>query len=303
MQLASGARSALVAVLREGSFERAAQRLHVTASAVSQRIRQLEEQVGAVLVVRSSPCRPTEIGELVHRHALQMEMLEHELSRTLTLDGEGEGAPTAPLHLAIAVNADSLATWVVPAVAEVARAANLRIEIIADDESQTVARLRAGEVVGAVTSSARAVRSCDVTPLGSMRYLATATPEFRARWLEVFPEGLEHAPSLAFDRTDGLSERFVTELLGRAPSAGTHYFPSPEAYLSANLAGLAWGLNPESLVRPHLESGALVSLWPEQALEVPLYWQCWAIRSPGVEALSQTMIRFGRAALSMERAP
>ena len=54
--------SALVSVVREGSFERAARALHVTPSAISQRIRLLEERVGCTLVVRGQPCRAIDVG-------------------------------------------------------------------------------------------------------------------------------------------------------------------------------------------------------------------------------------------------
>jgi LysR family transcriptional regulator (chromosome initiation inhibitor) len=47
----------LAAILEEGGFERAAQRLSITQSAVSQRLRALEAQVGTVLVVRSRPLK------------------------------------------------------------------------------------------------------------------------------------------------------------------------------------------------------------------------------------------------------
>ena len=48
---------ALSTVVREGSFERAARALNVTPSAISQRIRLLEERVGCALVVRAQPVR------------------------------------------------------------------------------------------------------------------------------------------------------------------------------------------------------------------------------------------------------
>src|SRR5687768_503122 len=130
MQVDSAQLSALLAVLREGSFDRAARVLHVTPSAVSQRIKLLEQQLGAVLVVRSTPCRPTERGSAVHRHALQLELLERDLL------GAGPHAQPAPepTALPIAANADSLATWLVPALARFSEQSAARVEVVADDQ-------------------------------------------------------------------------------------------------------------------------------------------------------------------------
>jgi LysR family transcriptional regulator (chromosome initiation inhibitor) len=104
--------AAFAAVIREGSFERASRALHVTASAVSQRIKQLEEQVGQVLVVRRTPCVPTRAGEVLYRHALQVALLEADVLAGMEAPDAGPAA--APTTITVAVNADSLATWLVP---------------------------------------------------------------------------------------------------------------------------------------------------------------------------------------------
>lgn len=54
---------ALDAVIRERGFERAAQKLCITQSAVSQRIKQLENLFSQPLLVRTIPPRPTEQGQ------------------------------------------------------------------------------------------------------------------------------------------------------------------------------------------------------------------------------------------------
>ena len=71
--------AALAAVVREGSFERAARKLHVTPSAVSQRIKQLEERTGQVLVQRGTPCTGTEAGRRLCLHLEQVALLENAL--------------------------------------------------------------------------------------------------------------------------------------------------------------------------------------------------------------------------------
>ncbi len=88
---------ALAAVLREGSFDRAARKLHVTPSAISQRIKLLEERVGQVLVMRGTPCTGTEAGRRLCLHVEQVALLENELRRANPeLVPEGAGCTPHP---------------------------------------------------------------------------------------------------------------------------------------------------------------------------------------------------------------
>ena len=288
MNLSGGSLAALAAVIREGSFERAAAVLAVTPSAVSQRIKQLEQQVGAILVIRSSPCEATPVGEAVYRHALQVEMLERDLLATVAPDA----ASDAPVHLAIAVNADSLATWLMPALKSFAAQTATRVDIVLDDEEHTTKWLRSGRVLGAITSQRRVVQGCRVRPLGVMRYLANASPRFVRRWLAdgPTPEALCAAPSLAYNRKDSACEQFLTDELGHtAPRLSPHYLPSPRAYLEACRGGLGWGMNPEPLAAPLLRQERLVDLAPGRWVDVPLFWQQWALSSPRVDRLASAL--------------
>jgi LysR family transcriptional regulator, chromosome initiation inhibitor len=76
MQIDSRQLTAFAAVLREGSFEAAARSLHLTPSAVSQRIKLLEERLGRVLIRRAAPCTATGAGQALQRHAQQLQLLE-----------------------------------------------------------------------------------------------------------------------------------------------------------------------------------------------------------------------------------
>src|SRR6185295_18003764 len=159
--------AALVAVIREGTFDAAAQALHVTPSAISQRIKQLEERVGGILVVRGAPCGPTTIGEVLYRHGLQIELLEKDLHRSIVPSAGPRIQSSAPIS--VAANADSLATWLVPALAQFAAETGLNVEVVVDDQDHTAGWLRSGRVLGAVTAEATAVQGCRVQPLGVMR--------------------------------------------------------------------------------------------------------------------------------------
>jgi DNA-binding transcriptional LysR family regulator len=180
----------LAALADEQGFERAAQRLSITQSAVSQRLRSLETQVGQPLVVRSRPLRLTEAGKVLLRFARQLQALRVDVAREL-------GERVAPQsRLAIAVNADSLATWVPPALDALVQR-GLRegygLELVVDDQDFTHDSLRQGAVLGCMSTVAEALQGCRVQALGVMRYVAVASPGFLANQL---PEGL-HAGNFA----------------------------------------------------------------------------------------------------------
>lgn len=279
----------LVAVLRAGSFDRAASLLHVTPSAVSQRIKQLEEQVGGVVLVRGAQTRATSLGELVYRHGLQIELLERELETSM--GGGSSAGAAAPSSVQIAVNADSLATWITPALAAFTRATGTAVELFVDDQNHTTSWLRSGRVLGAITTDARAVQGCRVDPLGVMRYRANASPAFARR---VFPDGLTRAsvmraPLVVYDRKDLLHEQFLRALGWREFPAPVHLLPSPSAIVQACLSGIGWSVNPEALVATHMARRRLVDLAPGRSLGVELYWQYWSIASRTLEALKDAL--------------
>lgn len=266
--------AALAAVVREGSFERAAQALHVTPSAVSQRIRALEERVGCALVVRGQPCRATEAGRRLCHHVDRVRLLEQELQGTLpALAPEG----VARVALPLAVNADSLATWFAPAVAAFAAAAPVLLELAVDDQDHTAEWLRSGAVLAAVTGTARAAAGCNSRPLGAMRYRAAASPAFVAQHFGatggVGAASLARAPSLVFNTKDELQARWVRRLCRKDVELPRHTVPSAHAFVTAAVAGMGWGLHPEGLIAARLQDGSLVELVPDTPLDVALYWQ------------------------------
>jgi len=281
--------AALAAVVREGSFERAAQALSVTPSAVSQRIRSLEERLGCALVVRGQPCRATDAGRRLCQHVDRVRLLEHELQGTLpALAPQGLSRVALP----IAVNADSLATWFATAVATFAAGAPVLVELAVDDQDHTAAWLRSGAVLAAVTGTARPPAGFNSRPLGAMRYVAAASPAYMARHFAagVGAGSLARAPSLAFDNKDDLQARWVRRLCHRDVELPRHAVPSAHAFVEAALAGMGWGLHPQVLVAPHLAQGTLVELVPGAVLDVPLHWQHARAASSLIEGLSRQIV-------------
>lgn len=280
----------LLAVVDEGTFDAAAAVLHVTPSAVSQRVKALEQRTGRVLLTRTRPVRATESGQVVVRYARQLARLEGDARTELGMDAAaGTGAVAAsPTWLAIAVNADSLSTWFVPALAALAEGARIHLDLRREDEAHTTELLREGEVLAAVTSSPDPVAGCSVRRLGAMRYLPVAAPGFAARWLQGPPvDRVPRAPVVCFDRRDDLQDAFARELTGGQPASRLrHYVPSSEGFAQAVTVGLGWGLVPEEQALAGLRSGALVEFLPDRTLDVPLYWQQWRLDSPALAAVA-----------------
>ena len=287
---------ALAAIIREGSFERAARTLNVTPSAVSQRIRLLEERVGTALVVRGQPCRATEMGRRLCQHIDRVRLLEKELHDALPSLATDGGAR---VEMPIAVNADSLATWFAPVAAKFAAESPVLLNVAVDDQDHTAEWLRSGVVIAAVTGSSRPPTGCNSRALGAMRYLAVASPAYIARYFSagVGAGTLARAPSLVFNTKDELQARWAYRLCHRHVELPRHTFPSPQAFVTGALADMGWGLHPQSLIAPYLETGALVELVPDSHLDVPLFWQHARASSSLLEGLSRVVIDAAKVAL------
>jgi LysR family transcriptional regulator (chromosome initiation inhibitor) len=285
----------LLATVDEGTFDAAARVLRVTPSAVSQRIKALEQRTGRVLLLRTKPVELTGSGEVVVRFARQLARLERDASAELGLSGT-----PGPTRLSVAVNADSLATWFLPALTAAAAELPICFDLHREDQDHTTRLLRQGLVMAAVTSSPHPVQGCTVRTLGRMRYHAVAAPGFAARHLAhgPLPEVLGAAPVVVFDRKDDLQDGFLRRLApgGPVPSA-RHCVPASEAYVEAVVAGLGWGVVPEAQAAPHRRSGALVDLAPRLPVDVPLYWQQWKLDSPALNVLATAVAEAAAAAL------
>lgn len=295
MSIALDLARTLAAVVDEGTLEAAARRLHITPSAVSQRLRALEDQLGRVVLVRSKPVRATPAGDAVVRLARQLALLEHDA--LAAIGAEGGDVASVPL----AVNADSLATWFLPPLARVAARRPVVFDLHRDDQDFTAGLLETGVVMAAVTSRDAPVAGCRVRGLGILRYEAVAAAGFARRW---FPSGadatsLAAAPVVDFDRRDDLQSRW---LAGRGVAAGApprHRVPASQDFASAIELGLGWGLLPGFQSVEGLRTGALVSLGGEP-VDVPLFWQQWNLTSPLLDEVADEVVAEGRRVLSPE---
>lgn len=283
--------AALSAILRSGSFAAAAADLGLTQSAISQRLKALETRVGAQLVHRGQPSTGTATGLRLAAHADQIALLEARLAKDFTALG-----PAPHTRLRLAVNADSLATWLPAALADLP---DQLFDLVIDDQDAAHDRLTRGEVLGALSTRANPLPGCDAVPLGHLRYIATASPAFMARHFAdgVTAKSLGTAPMLRFDAKDRLQDKWITRHLGRMISPPCHMIPSSQGFVAAARLGLGWGLNPEPLVADALASGALVPLVTDSALDTPLYWQSSRVLGAALTPLTRALRRAARLML------
>ncbi|HET6968391.1 MAG TPA: LysR family transcriptional regulator ArgP [Ornithinibacter sp.] len=285
MDLSTPQLAALVAIADLGTFEAAARHLHVTPSAVSQRIRALESAAGQVLVRRASPCTPTEAGERLLSVARQTQLLLAEVHL----------APSV-IDLPVAVNADSLATWWRPVIGEVADWPDVTLRLFVEDQAFSSDLLRRGDVLAAVTSEPHAVQGCVVERLGSMRYVPAASPAFAQRWRAARGYDWERMPTVVVNDKDDLQHALLRRRgVDRVPVA--HRVPTSADFHEAVRLGLGWAAVPEPQLRPDVESGALVVLSPRDHLDVDLHWQRWRLDSPLLAQLSDAVRRAAAVAL------
>ncbi|OCQ53211.1 Chromosome initiation inhibitor [Photorhabdus australis subsp. thailandensis] len=287
---------ALDAVIRERGFERAAQKLCITQSAVSQRIKQLENLFGQPLLVRTVPPRPTEQGQKLLALWHQVELLEEQWL------GDEYGVDT-PLLLSLAVNADSLATWLLPALHPVLADLPIRLNIQVEDETRTQEQLRRGEVVGAVSIQPQPLPSCLVDKLGALDYLFVASPEFAARY---FPNGVTRsallkAPAVAFDHLDDMHQAFLQQNFDLSPgSVPCHIVNSSEAFVQLAKQSSTCCMIPHLQIDKELENGELIDLTPGLCQRRMLYWHRFAPESRTMKKVTDALLKLGRQMLRQD---
>ncbi|EFM43767.1 MULTISPECIES: ArgP/LysG family DNA-binding transcriptional regulator [Corynebacterium] len=273
----------LLAIVEEGSFEVAASVLGISPSAVSQRIKALEASTGRVLVRRANPVGATEAGEILVQAARRMALVQAETDARL-------GQRLARVPLSVAINSDSLATWFTQVLSDTAQRGDVALRIRIEDEARTLAMLRRGDVLGAVTREHSPVSGCDSTFLGTMRYFAVAAPHIA----EGFHSGRftwETMPLVGYGPNDqvlddAMRERFIDSHVVRARVS---QIPSSEGYLEAVRVGLGWGLLPQAQAQPLVESKELLLLDDHQ-LDIDLYWQRWRLESEVLSDLTRSVI-------------
>ena len=303
MQFSRDLLATLDAIAMSGSFDDAATTLHISPSAVSQRVRGFERSLGRILVVRSRPAILTDDGAALLALARQVAILEHETAAAMGLD-ELAGMPTVP----IAVNADSMATWLLPALADAATRLGAVIDLHRDDQDHTEQLLASGTVVAAVTTRADPIAGCIAVPLGAMTYRPMASPAFVHRWFAdgVTASSLASAPIVDYDRKDDLQSLALATMAAAVgsdrPDPPRSFVPASADFVAAVELGLGWAMVPDAQANDPSHAGRLVRLAPplppgtDAAIDVPLHWQQWDLRSSTLDGIAAA-VRAGAAAV------
>ncbi|MFH1913685.1 MAG: LysR family transcriptional regulator ArgP [Pseudomonadota bacterium] len=288
---------ALATVVAEGGFERAGRVLGLTQSAVSQRVRLLEEAAGRVFLVRSTPPRPTAAGHEMLTLYRQVRHLEDDLSARLGLESSGFAT------LAVGINADSLATWFFPAVDGFLDSEPVLLDLRVDDQAQTHTLLRNGEVLGCISDRAEPMQGCAVHVLGEMHYRLYGTSAYQARW---FPSGVTReavpgAPMLIFNRKDVMHATLLAQALGSEPPGYTpFYLPSSEQFAPAIASGRVCGMLPDEQANGLVACGELVDLLPGHAFTVSLHWHCWNLETGVLTRFTRALVAGARRLLARD---
>lgn len=284
--------AALAAVVEQGGFERAAQLLGLSQSAVSQRIKLLEARLGQPALVRDVPPVPTEVGQRLLNHVQQVRLLERDLQGQVpALDQD-----SPPERLRIALNSDSLATWWAPVLGDFCSEQRVLLDLLLEDQDVGLKRMRAGDVAACICSTERPVAGARSVLLGAMRYRALASPSFIAQH---FAQGVDVAalgrvPAIVFGPDDQLQHRYL-QALGVQGSFSYHLCPSSEGFVRLAEHGLGWGLIPEQQVQRQLAAGQLQELLPQRPLDVPLYWHHWRQGGELLATLTQRLVSHARS--------
>lgn len=287
---------AFAIVIEVQNFDKAARRLHITQSAVSQRVKQLEESLGKLLIIRSQPLRPTPAGQQLLRHYRQINLLQSELLESLD-DAHAEGFT----KLAIGLNADTLATWFMEAIDPLLKESKLLLELRVDDQDQTHRFLRQGEVIGCISASDQPIQGSSCTALGNICYRALATAEFLQHYFpnKVDSDGLKQAPAVEFSQNDELQDRYLEAFFNISGDYPRHRVPSSQAFFDLIVRGHAWGMVPDQQSQLLLNQGQLQELSPGDNLKVQLYWHSWNMTTDVSRRLTERLVLYCREHLEV----
>ncbi|WP_349927036.1 LysR family transcriptional regulator ArgP [Acinetobacter sp. A1-4-2] len=283
--LSSKSCEAFLAVAESGSFDEAAQRLCITASAVTLRVQALEKDLGQILLLRERPCRVTQAGQKLLEHLQHQRLREQNLLQQFM----GQSSQHEFHQFSIATNADSLSTWLLKVLQSTLIKHKIALKLSLDDQTQTHQLLETGLVNACISTESTAMKGCEVHYLGQMTYRMVATPSFVERWFKngIHRDALRHAPAIIFNGKDLMHHQVILNLFGLNQQSYPHYFiPSSTAFVEAVHLDLGFGLVPEYQIGDDLQTGKLVEIMPNAKTEMKLYWHHWKQQSVLLQQLT-----------------
>ncbi|MFV1850698.1 MAG: LysR family transcriptional regulator ArgP [Thalassospira sp.] len=279
-------------VIRHGSFEKAARELGLTQSAVSQRVKLLEERLGQPVIIRAKPIAATAAGQRLLAHYQSVRLLERELQEELP-DIQSDGGFG---QVSLAINADSLATWFVDVPKHLFEELGLLVHLRVDDESLNHEALQDGTVLGAVSMRPNPIQGCRVRPLGLMRYVMVVSPEFNERYFAngVTAESLRACPAVNFSEHDELQNQFLKQYFGLNPGEfPAHMVPSSQGFVTVAEQGIAYAVVEQHQAEEGLRAGRLIRPC-DYEIDRPLYWHHKTIQSRLLDQVNEIVISQAR---------
>ncbi|MBE3655993.1 transcriptional regulator ArgP [Vibrio navarrensis] len=286
---------ALNAVVTQGGFERAAEELFISQSAISQRVKQLEKFLAQPVLIREQPPKATPVGKKLIGLYRRIRLLEHELIPELMNDDVSR-----PVQLALATNADSLATWLLPALKEVMTQRQVELNLAIYGESRSIEKLKSGEVAGAISLESQPITGCRADYLGRMDYVCVASPDFVRRYFQqgVNYQTLSKAPAVSYDQYDDLHRKFLSDHFNIArDSVINHNVGSSEAFVRLAVSGIAYCLIPKLQIERELTAGELVDITPGFLLSNRIYWHHWQLETGILQEISQAIVSYAQSHL------
>lgn len=287
--------AALAEIISLQSFELAANKLFISQSAISQRIKNLEEFIGQPVLIRSQPIELTAAGEQLVNHFKKVKQLENELTPILSPD-----KPLKPLKVSLAVNADSIATWFIKAITPVLQSHLIELNLMIEHEERTLDKLRTGEAIGAVSVIEKPLKGYRAFKLGKMEYCLVANQHFRDKYFSkgVNIQTLKMAPAISYDHKDDMHVRYIAKHFHLAASEYyCHSVRSSEAFVELAKQGVAYCLLPKLQIINELASGELINISPEHELIETLYWHSWVLVKGVNKKISQQIVKVAQQTL------
>lgn len=287
--------AALAAVIETQGFQSAASRLFITQSAVSQRIKHLEQYYGEPVMVRTLPYRPTELGLTLLGHFKRVSLLEDALQVSLT-------AEAAAPRISISISRDSMETWFTTVIKQLHEIMPMTIEMIADDQDRTLQYLQKGLVSACASTSSKAISGCKAEFIGYFDYALVATPQFKKQYFksgEVTKKELLTAPTLLFDQNDKLHHAYLKKFFNMEDVNlnHCHVVPSVAGFKQFALSGYAYVLIPCIDISDELKQKKLVNLCPDKVWQMPVYWHSFEIETSAYQAFNQLVLTVARKLL------
>lgn len=286
--------AALMAVVETQSFQDAADKLCVTQSAVSQRIKGLESFYGEPLLIRTLPYRPTRLGSILLDHFRRVKLLEEALNETLD-------SAQALQKISIAISRDSLETWFVSVIDQIKTLPSITLEILADDQETTLSYLKNGLVSACASTHNKPLPGCKIDLIGYFDYILVSSPEFKKTYFsgKNIKQALMNAPAIIFDNKDQLHAQYLKLFFDiENDHIPYHVIPSVAGFRQFALNGYAYALIPKIDIMNELKQGTLMNLFPEKVWKMPVYWHSWGIETKCYNLFNELVVRIGKKVLN-----